>query len=54
MFISKICYEKFLKYIISRYNKISRDIRELVRKIKELDTKDPFRMESSSTLLEKL
>lgn len=33
---------------------MSREIRELVTKIKELDPKDPFRIESSATLLEKL
>ena len=58
-------YTKWLKWFffnlilnfknnLFRYNKMSRDIRELVRKIKELDPKDPFRMESTSTLLEKL
>jgi U3 small nucleolar ribonucleoprotein protein IMP3 len=37
-----------------RYNKLSRQIRELARKIKDLDQKDPFRTESSAQLLEKL
>ncbi|XP_069682612.1 U3 small nucleolar ribonucleoprotein protein IMP3 isoform X2 [Periplaneta americana] len=37
-----------------RYNKLSRHVRELARKIKELDAKDPFRTESSAQLLEKL
>ncbi|KAL0276091.1 UNVERIFIED_CONTAM: hypothetical protein PYX00_003749 [Menopon gallinae] len=36
------------------YNKLSREIRELARKIKELDPKDPFRIDSSAKLLEKL
>nr|CAG4641083.1 EOG090X0APJ [Eulimnadia texana] len=36
------------------YNKLSREIRELARKIKELDPKDPYRTESSAQLLEKL
>ncbi|XP_069119983.1 U3 small nucleolar ribonucleoprotein protein IMP3-like [Argopecten irradians] len=48
------------KYYIQRredytkYNKMSREIRELARKIKELDVKDPFRTEATSQLLEKL
>ncbi|XP_033727588.1 U3 small nucleolar ribonucleoprotein protein IMP3-like [Pecten maximus] len=48
------------KYYIQRredytkYNKMSREIRELARKIKELDVKDPFRAEATSQLLEKL
>lgn len=33
---------------------MSREIREIVNKIKELDVKDPFRIEATSTLLEKL
>ncbi|XP_059487464.1 U3 small nucleolar ribonucleoprotein protein IMP3 [Neocloeon triangulifer] len=36
------------------YKKLSREVRELVRKIKELDQNDPFRIESSSQVLEKL
>ncbi|KAH3791863.1 hypothetical protein DPMN_145354 [Dreissena polymorpha] len=36
------------------YNKLSRQIRDLVRKIKELDVKDPFRTEATSQVLEKL
>ncbi|KAJ8918025.1 hypothetical protein NQ315_011478 [Exocentrus adspersus] len=36
------------------YNKLSRNIRELVRKIKEIDPKHPFRTECSAQLLEKL
>nr|CAG4648124.1 EOG090X0APJ [Moina brachiata]SVE93173.1 EOG090X0APJ [Moina brachiata] len=38
----------------TKYNKLSRDIREAARRIKELDPKDPFRTESSANLLEKL
>jgi len=39
---------------ISRYNKLSRQIRETANKIKELDPKDPFRVDASANLLEKL
>uniref|UniRef100_A0A2R5LIH1 U3 small nucleolar ribonucleoprotein protein IMP3 n=1 Tax=Ornithodoros turicata TaxID=34597 RepID=A0A2R5LIH1_9ACAR len=38
----------------TKYNKLSRSIRELARKIKELDQKDPFREKSTRELLEKL
>ncbi|XP_048777501.1 U3 small nucleolar ribonucleoprotein protein IMP3-like [Ostrea edulis] len=38
----------------TKYNKLSRHVRELAKKIKELDQKDPFRMEATSQLLEKL
>ncbi|RNA22576.1 U3 small nucleolar ribonucleo IMP3 [Brachionus plicatilis] len=38
----------------TKYNKLSREIREIADKIKELDPKDPFRIESTSMLLEKL
>lgn len=38
----------------SRYNKLSREIRELANKIKELDSNSEFRTESSAQLLEKL
>jgi U3 small nucleolar ribonucleoprotein protein IMP3 len=34
-----------------RYNKLSRHIRELARKIKEVDVKDPFRTEATAQLL---
>lgn len=37
-----------------RYNKLARNIREVARKIKEVDQKHPFRTESSAQLLEKL
>jgi len=36
------------------YNKLSRTVREIARKIKDLDPKDPFRLESGAQLLEKL
>merc|ERR1712227_1040104 len=38
----------------TKYNKLSRHVRELARKIKELDAKDPFRTEATTQLLEKL
>lgn len=38
----------------TKYNKLSREIRELARKIKEIDQKHPFRTISSAQLLEKL
>ncbi|CAH0390766.1 unnamed protein product [Bemisia tabaci] len=38
----------------TKYNKLSREIRTIVRKIKELDPKDPFRIQSSAQFLEKL
>ncbi|XP_001608295.1 U3 small nucleolar ribonucleoprotein protein IMP3 [Nasonia vitripennis] len=38
----------------TKYNKLSREIRELGRKIKELDADNPFRAEQSAALLEKL
>jgi U3 small nucleolar ribonucleoprotein protein IMP3 len=38
----------------TKYNKLSRHVRELARKIKDLDQKDPFRTETSAQLLEKL
>ncbi|XP_072367809.1 U3 small nucleolar ribonucleoprotein protein IMP3 isoform X2 [Scyliorhinus torazame] len=38
----------------SRYNKLSRAVRELARKIRDLDEKDSFRTKSTSRLLEKL
>lgn len=37
-----------------RYNKLSRTIRELAKRISEIDAKDPFRTEMSAMLLEKL
>lgn len=38
----------------TKYNKLAREVRELARKIKELDPKDNFRTESSAQLLIKL
>ncbi len=38
----------------TKYNKLSREVRDIVNKIKELEPKDPFRIESTSILLEKL
>ncbi|CAG0889196.1 unnamed protein product [Darwinula stevensoni] len=38
----------------TKYNKLSREARDLARKIKDLDPKDPFRIESGAQLLEKL
>ncbi|UJR27272.1 hypothetical protein I4U23_008567 [Adineta vaga] len=38
----------------TKYNDLSRRIRDLARKIKELDANDPFRIEATRTLLEKL
>ncbi|XP_003699637.1 U3 small nucleolar ribonucleoprotein IMP3 [Megachile rotundata] len=38
----------------TKYNKLAREIRELGKKIKELDADHPFRIEQSALLLEKL
>jgi len=38
----------------TKYNKLSREIRDTANKIKELDPKDPFRVDASANLLEKL
>ncbi|XP_030061809.1 U3 small nucleolar ribonucleoprotein IMP3 [Microcaecilia unicolor] len=38
----------------TKYNKLSRNIRELAQKIRDLDEKDPFRVQSTARLLEKL
>ncbi|XP_029308752.1 U3 small nucleolar ribonucleoprotein IMP3 [Cottoperca gobio] len=37
-----------------KYNKLSRNIRDLVQKVRDLDEKDGFRAQSSHRLLEKL
>ncbi|XP_063223687.1 U3 small nucleolar ribonucleoprotein protein IMP3 isoform X1 [Bacillus rossius redtenbacheri] len=50
--LKRYCIQKREDY--TKYNKLSRQIRELARKIKELDPKDPFRVECSAQLLEKL
>lgn len=42
----------FLSY--DSYKKLSKEIRELARRIKEIDQKDPFRTDASAELLEKL
>ncbi|XP_055954295.1 U3 small nucleolar ribonucleoprotein protein IMP3 isoform X2 [Patella vulgata] len=42
------------KELTKRYKKLTATIRQLAKKIKALDVKDPFRIESSSQLLEKL
>ena len=38
----------------TKYNDLSRRVRELARQIKELDANDPFRIEATRTLLDKL
>lgn len=38
----------------TKYNELSRRIRDLARQIKELDANDPFRTEATRTLLEKV
>ncbi|XP_068977606.1 U3 small nucleolar ribonucleoprotein protein IMP3 [Bombus flavifrons] len=38
----------------TKYNKLSREIRELGEKLKEIDADHPFRIEQSALLLEKL
>nr|CAG4645004.1 EOG090X0APJ [Leptodora kindtii] len=38
----------------TQYNKLARKIRETAAQIKELDPKDPFRTDTSASLLEKL
>lgn len=40
--------------MLRRYNKLSREIREVAERIKALDPKDPFRNERGAQLLEKL
>ncbi|KAE8749233.1 hypothetical protein FOCC_FOCC004140 [Frankliniella occidentalis] len=50
--LRKYCIQKREDY--TKYNKISREIRELVRKLTALDAKDPFRIETSAKVLEKL
>ncbi|KAF3858746.1 hypothetical protein F7725_011947 [Dissostichus mawsoni] len=50
--LRKYRLEKREDYI--KYNKLSRHIRELVQKIRDLDEKDGFRAQSTHHLLEKL
>ncbi|XP_078543142.1 U3 small nucleolar ribonucleoprotein IMP3 isoform X1 [Lissotriton helveticus] len=38
----------------TKYNKLSRNVRELAQKIRDLDEKDTFRVQSTARLLEKL
>ncbi|KAL6489795.1 hypothetical protein MHYP_G00001400 [Metynnis hypsauchen] len=38
----------------TKYNKLSRNIRDVAKKIRDLDEKDGFRVQSTSQLLEKL
>lgn len=60
MLDNKTKYNKVLRCNINiyrnncRYNKLSRDIRELGKKIKEVEPDHPFRIEQSARLLEKL
>jgi len=53
-----LLYLQYKLFIFSfsefRYNKLSREIRELGKQVKELDPKDPFRTETSASILEKL
>lgn len=41
-------------FLSFRYNKLSRNIRELAQKIRDLDEKDGFRAQSTHRFLEKL
>lgn len=43
----------FISMDVFRYNKLSREIREVACKIKALDQNDPFRTDCSAKLLEK-
>uniref|UniRef100_A0A1B6CS20 U3 small nucleolar ribonucleoprotein protein IMP3 n=1 Tax=Clastoptera arizonana TaxID=38151 RepID=A0A1B6CS20_9HEMI len=48
----RYCIQKREDY--TKYNKLSREVRTLARKIKEIDQSAPFRDEASAQLLEKL
>ncbi|GFY52372.1 u3 small nucleolar ribonucleoprotein protein IMP3 [Trichonephila inaurata madagascariensis] len=48
----RYCVQKREDY--TRYNQLSRKIRELARMIKDLDMEDPFRKESGDNLLKQL
>lgn len=53
----RICTFSLTMYfylLFIRYNKLSREVRELANKIKDLDANSEFRTESSAQLLEKL
>ncbi|XP_025114226.1 U3 small nucleolar ribonucleoprotein protein IMP3-like [Pomacea canaliculata] len=39
---------------LSKYNKLTKNILDLAKKIKEMDSKDPFRASATAQLLEKL
>lgn len=41
-------------YFLFRYNKLTKNILDLAKKIKEMDSKDPFRASATAQLLEKL
>lgn len=41
-------------YFFFRYNKLTKNILDLAKKIKEMDPKDPFRASATAQLLEKL
>lgn len=41
-------------FIVRRYNKLARNIRDLATKISAVDAADPFRTETSAALMEKL
>lgn len=52
-FYAKYCiiFEFFVNY---SYNKLAREVREVAKKISELDASDSFRSECSARLLQKL
>jgi len=50
--MSKFFLQKREEYTL--YNKLSREIRDIVRKVKDLDPKSPQRIEMSAAFLEKL
>jgi U3 small nucleolar ribonucleoprotein protein IMP3 len=53
---SAVCWQQRLvnSSTVSRYNKLSREIREIVRKIKDLDPKLQHRADMSAQFLEKM
>nr|CAG4650367.1 EOG090X0APJ [Sida crystallina] len=50
--LKRYCIQKREDY--TKYNKLAKQIRETATQIKELDPKDPFRTDSSASMLEKL
>ncbi len=52
--ISDISGQTLDKLFFFRYNKMSREVRELAKKIRDLDVKDPFRARAMSQLLDRL